>query len=156
MKFTVKAKAKAVFYFNYKKISKYKLAPKKDSDLINNLLPACPAGYDVNELIYQLESFDSVIISLMCINNVEQQQFGLSSTTLELIKQINQIKKVVLVIFGSPYSLKYFEDVPTIIMAYEDDPDAQEAAAKIITGELTARGKLPVSVSENFPEGTGL
>lgn len=129
---------------------------KKDSDLINNLLPACPAGYDVNELIYQLESFDSVIISLMCINNVEQQQFGLSSTTLELIKQINQIKKVVLVIFGSPYSLKYFEDVPTIIMAYEDDPDAQEAAAKIITGELTARGKLPVSVSENFPEGTGL
>lgn len=128
---------------------------KKDSDLINNLLPASPAGYDINELIYQLESFDSVIISLMCINNVEQQQFGLSSTTLELIKQINQIKKVILVIFGSPYSLKYFEDIPTIIMAYEDDPDAQEAAAKIITGELAAHGKLPVSVSENFPEGLG-
>ena len=129
---------------------------KKEPELINNLLPCCPAGYDVNELIYQLESFDTVIIGLMCLNKVEQLQFGLSQTTLEIVQQINQIKNVILVIFGSPYSLKFFEDIPSIIMAYENDPDAQKAVAKIITGKLTPKGKLPVSVSEKFPEGIGL
>ena len=127
-----------------------------DPELINNLLPSCPAGYDVNELIYQLESFDTVIISLLCMNKVKKLQFGLSQTTLEIIKQINQLKNVILVVFGSPYSLKFFEDVPSVLLAYEDDPDAQQAAAKIITGELTPKGKLPVSVSEKFPEGIGL
>ena len=134
----------------------YQQLQTHNTELINNLLPASPAGYDINELIYQLESINTVIVSLMCMNTVENQQFGISEVTRELIKQIKKLKKVILVIFGTPYSLQYFEDIPTIIMAYEDDPDAQIAAAQIVTGKLTARGKLPVSVSEKFPEGLGL
>ena len=35
------------------------------------------------------------------------------------------------------YTLKYFDAQDnTVLVAYENDPDAQEAAAKIITGDL--------------------
>lgn len=124
---------------------------------MQNYLSSTP---DWRELAYMLETIDpyqNIIISLFEVQKFDFASYGIAPATRALIKKImNRGKRVILAVFGTPYCLKFFHKVPTIIMAYEDDPDAQEAAAKIITGELTARGKLPVSVSEIFPEGLGL
>jgi len=52
------------------------------------------------------------------------------------------------VLFCSPYKLLELGVQPTTLVAYEDDPDAQEAAADVIFGKLEARGKLPMSLSQ--------
>ena len=41
-------------------------------------------------------------------------------------------------------------------LPYEDDHDAQQAAAKIVLGHLKPQGKLPVTASEEFKAGDGL
>jgi len=131
-----------------------------------NYLSSTPDWIDLENLIKTTENDEKIIVGLFEITKAnaqienrkfDSQNFGIAPATLELIRRLQERgKKVILAVFGTPYSLKHFEEVPTIIMAYEDDPDAQKAAAKIITGELTAKGKLPVSVSEKFPEGLGL
>lgn len=60
----------------------------------------------------------------------------------------------VAVLFGTPYSLA---DVPlfeSIIVAYENEIEAQEAAANVLMGKLIPKGRLPISVP-HFPAGTG-
>ncbi len=66
----------------------------------------------------------------------------------------NQIPTIIL-LFGSPYTLESEALSTALVVAYEKDPDAMEAAADLLFGKLTPKGKLPVSVPD-FPRGSGM
>lgn len=87
----------------------------------------------------------TIIISIFDMNKFASKNYGISNKTLELINELNKKNNVILILFGNAYSLKFFKNIPTIIMAYEDDIDAQNAAANIISGKLKPSGSLPVS-----------
>ncbi|GHT50615.1 beta-N-acetylglucosaminidase [Bacteroidia bacterium] len=59
-------------------------------------------------------------------------------------------KEVHLCFFVTPYALpKYKKSIhaaPSVVMAYENTPHAQKAAAEVIMGGLPAKGKLPVTI----------
>ncbi len=93
---------------------------------------------------------DVVIISLHDMNIYAKKNYGLSQDQLDLIFELNSQNKVVLVNFGSPYALKYFEGVPNIIQAYEEDEICQDVTAQTIMGANAFRGLLPVTVSQDF------
>jgi beta-N-acetylhexosaminidase len=93
----------------------------------------------------KLKSFPLVIFS---INEVvsNRPDFGIPSEVPQTIRQLRKMGiPVILTIFGTPYSLSQFDSEPVVIMAYEDQPDAHEAAADLIFGKLVPTGKLPVS-----------
>jgi len=62
-------------------------------------------------------------------------------------------------VFASPYSLN---GLPknllnhTLLLAYQNSIELQHAAVKILLGELSPKGKLPVNVSPLFKNGAGL
>ena len=65
------------------------------------------------------------------------------------IKMVKELKKVVTVIvFESPYEAQIFKSIDAsidaLIIAHENQPDAQEAAAKIICNRHSAQGRMPV------------
>lgn len=124
-------------------------------ELSSIILENTPRGCDINELLYQMEYADTVIISLFNLNSDQALNFGIAPNALTIINKIAKTKNIILVICGSPYCLKLFEHIPTIILAYEDDPDAQEAAAQTITGIFKPTGKLPVTISSRFVLGMG-
>lgn len=101
------------------------------------------------------KNFDTVIIALSGITKNAQQQFGITNNTLALIDMLKKANKNVHgIIFGTPYCLPLLENADTIIMAYEDAPAAQKAAAKVLLGKIKATGKLPVNsfAQEKSPE----
>jgi hypothetical protein len=53
-------------------------------------------------------------------------------------------RDLVVVLYGTPYALPLFDRVGTVLIAYEDDPDAVDAVARILQGDLVATGQLPV------------
>ena len=65
-------------------------------------------------------------------------------------------KKVINVSFGNPYLLNNFPEMKTYIVAYGDMPSLQRATARALLGEIGFSGKLPISLTENYPRGTGL
>lgn len=109
-------------------------------------IPAQPNGMEINELQAQLRDYNTIIIGVFDINKRDYTRFGLSDDGIDFIRQLSKTKRVILTVFGSPYSLALFADIPTVIMAYEDDPDAQEAAAHAIVGKLTPTGTLPIEI----------
>jgi len=100
----------------------------------------------LDTLFTKLKDTEMIIIGLYEMNKYIHKNYKLSQTTIQFLHELqDKHKNIILVLFGNPYSLQYFKNIPTIIMAYEDDPDAQIASAKIIVGELKPRGKLPIA-----------
>lgn len=73
-------------------------------------------------------------------------------TASRYISLVNSLgEKAIIILFGSPYNLrKHFNNSnSTMIVAYEDEPEAQTAAAAIITGSHSPRGSLPITAYVN-------
>lgn len=75
------------------------------------------------------------------------KNFGVTQETLDQIAASKKAgKRVVVIVYGTPYSVALLQDADDIIVVYEDDPDAEEAARDVLAGTLVPRGVLPVKV----------
>jgi len=110
-----------------------------------------------NEFLVNLKSYDKVIVSIHDMSEYASKKFGIESKTVKAISQIlktnNQIQ---LCVFGSPYSIGQFKDVPSLLVAYTDEDIAQKMAAQGIMGAFSFKGALPVSVGSDFISGDGI
>ena len=97
-----------------------------------------------------------VIVSLHDMKSNASVGFGLSNDVKDFVNELTKVTKVVLVVFGNPYSLKYFDDMPTVLECFNEDKVTQELAAEGIFGLFDFKGKLPISASEKSKGGMGL
>lgn len=102
----------------------------------------------------KLKPYDKVIVSIHNMSRWKSKNYGFSAGELQFLNEINKTKEVVLVVFGSPYSLSLLQDFKTILVAYEDNSYTQEVAAKALFAKTDVNGKLPVSAGK-FKVGTG-
>lgn len=112
-------------------------------------------GSAVDQLARDLMSFKRVIISIHGMNQKPGSKYGLTDEVLRLINRLQAQQDVVVVVFGTPYSLKYFENIEHLIMAYEDAGDVRDIAAQGLMGVFSCNGRLPVGASPIYPAGTG-
>ena len=112
---------------------------------------------DLQKLLSTLKKYNTVILGTFQMNGSASKKYGVTTQMMGVGKALRKAgKEVILSVFGSPYSLQYFGQEHAILMAYESAREAQEAAAAAIFGGLTVDGRLPVTASQQFPEGTGL
>jgi beta-N-acetylhexosaminidase len=83
------------------------------------------------------------------------KNYNVTEETRKFVEALSGRTKVVLLVFGNPYSLKNFEYLPWIIEAYEDNDASNLAAANALFGAEKISGRLPVTASAVFPAGTG-
>jgi len=114
---------------------------------------------NVAQNINSLENYDRVIISYHQDTSTPWYDHRLSNSAIELIDKISTITSVVFVNFSSPYALSGLKStlsVNAILNLYQNNRIAQKVAASILYGGRRSKGKLPVSVSRAFPEGSGV
>lgn len=119
---------------------------------------------DVNEdratkhaqLLKQLKTYKYVMVGIHGLKSYPGNNYGVNLADVKFLKDLQQHTNVVVVVFGNPYSLKFFEGIPTLICAYEDDDIAHRVTPQILFGALPAKGKLPVSASPKYKVGTGI
>ncbi|HNF49102.1 MAG TPA: glycoside hydrolase family 3 N-terminal domain-containing protein [Chitinophagales bacterium] len=99
-----------------------------------------------NALLQKLKSYNIVIADVQNMSRYASKNYGTTENELHFLSQLNKQNRTILTVFGSPYSLKYFQKFPTIVLGYTEEPEAQEIAAQIIFGARGAHGILPVSV----------
>jgi len=97
-----------------------------------------------------------VIVSIHNINNRPKQRYGINKVDIDMINELNHKTNVVLIAYGTPYSLKYFEQCGVLLCAYEDNPYAQRTIAQQLFGAISIKGKLPVTASEKLKAGSGI
>ncbi|WP_037321666.1 glycoside hydrolase family 3 N-terminal domain-containing protein [Salegentibacter sp. Hel_I_6] len=112
----------------------------------------------LNHLQEKLLDYDLVILGYHKSNNSPWDSYKFSAGELHWINEISRENKTVLSLFSSPYALnelRGLNELDGILVNYQNHPIAQQKAAQLIFGAIDARGKLPVSIGTNFPEGTG-
>lgn len=75
---------------------------------------------------------------------------GITLQLASIIQRLSPKHRVIVCSFGDPEDLKFIQSEGTMIAGYTDDELTQQAAAEIIFGGLPAKGKLPITVSENL------
>lgn len=114
-------------------------------------------GTSVHEAtIRSLKDVEVVFVSVHDMSKYAQRDFGLKKSTLDLIDELSKSKKVILTLFGSPYATKFFEDMPSLLVAYEDNDVTQDVAAQALMGVHPISGSLPVTACKTYPLGTGV
>jgi beta-glucosidase-like glycosyl hydrolase len=113
---------------------------------------------EIRQILKHCSKKTTIIVGLFDIHpSARMKNFNITKETLQLLTLLKKAKKnVILAIFGNPYTLSLFGKEDAIIMAYEDDNDAQEAAVNAILGKLKPQGKLPITASSAFSYGLGL
>ena len=106
---------------------------------------------EVERWTEQLSSYDRVLVGLHGLSS--DGDYGLVASHLRVLRAAALKTEVIVVVFGSPYALRRLAGLPNVLVAYEDTPMAQRAAAEVIYGSTRARGTLPVSVPGGFRAG---
>ncbi|MDN4164714.1 glycoside hydrolase family 3 N-terminal domain-containing protein [Cytophagales bacterium LB-30] len=108
-----------------------------------------------SELINKLKWYDVVVVGVHGLNNTVKKNFGVNPNDAFFLDMLAKYTQVVTVVFGNPYSLKFFEQQKTLVCAYQDEAMMREVAPQALFGAFEVNGSLPVSVSASLKEGTG-
>ncbi|WP_372642725.1 glycoside hydrolase family 3 N-terminal domain-containing protein [Ancylomarina sp.] len=112
-----------------------------------------------NTLLKNLDSYNLIIVSKHDSNLRASKKFGVTDETVSFVSNLSKRKKVIFDLFASPYALDFYKKLErqeATLVSYEDNEETQKASAQIIFGGIGAKGRLPVSVNKDIPEGTGL
>lgn len=113
---------------------------------------------NVDSLNAALKKYDLVIVSYHKVNKAwEKQDF--SANELFFLNKIAENNKVILDIFAKPYTLlpiQNFDAIEGLVISYQNSNISQIVAAEILFGAKSAKGKLPVSINENFKVNDGI
>jgi len=101
-------------------------------------------------------NYQQVVIGVHAYSRRPQGNFGLSVPSVQLVNQLLELPRPVLLAFGNPYAMKNFCTAKSSLVCYEDDSITQAAAFEILTGKQMPQGKLPVTVCDALKYGTGL
>ncbi len=89
---------------------------------------------------------DLVVVGLHNVGNSASNHYDLPENLRAALDKLETQKRLVLVVFGNPYALKYFDKYKNLVCAYDNTEEAQDVGAQIVFGAIGARGRLPVSV----------
>ncbi len=104
----------------------------------------------------QAFSFDALIVSVHDMNSLSAKNFGVTPSTIEMIRRLSAKTKVIVCTFGNPYGLKLYDEFPNLICGYEEDKAAYKTVAEILFGAISSQGRLPVTASPLAKLGFGM
>lgn len=145
------------------KIAYVKLGEDQNSAFVNTLKKYTDvtevADVNADSLLVKLANYETVIIGYHKSDKTWWKSYEFTETELQLIAKISEQKKVILDCFTKPYSLSKipnFETIEGVIVSYQNTEVAQEVSAELIFGAIESKGKLSVSINDEYKAGHGL
>ncbi|HEV7349224.1 glycoside hydrolase family 3 N-terminal domain-containing protein [Telluribacter sp.] len=107
---------------------------------------------EIAQMMQHLEGFEVVIVGVHGISSQARRNHGITPGTVNFVNRLKQQgKRVILCLFGSPYSIRFFPETDVLVCANQDGEDMQTAVPEVIFGALPGQGTLPVSVLSYGP-----
>lgn len=128
------------------------------SNSTNFIIAKNATGSDITNVSNELKNYEQVILALFDTRKRPAPVLDYSNEVKILAAQIAGMNSIVTV-FANPYSvagLPGIENAKTLMMNYQSSNELQRASVKVITGELKASGKMPVTINSFFKNGYGI
>ncbi len=113
----------------------------------------------LSEMIEKLKEYNYVIVGFHKSNETPWKDYKFKDKELVWLYEISRLNTTVLSIFARPYAMLDMMTTTNfegIVMAYQNSIVAQQKTAQLLFGAIESKGKLPVSLGEEFPFGTGI
>jgi beta-N-acetylhexosaminidase len=105
----------------------------------------------------ELERSEMVVCPIYLRVRSGQGTVGLRSAQKTFLERVlNLGKPTIAVSFGNPYVLTEIEDMGSYLCAYSDADASVEAVVEAMFGEIDVGGKLPITIPDLYPYGSGL
>ncbi len=118
-----------------------------------------PAVLPVDSLFNnRLAQFNTLIVSLYYTRSFGEN-YGIPEGVKEFINSIDFRGDMIINLFGYPYALGALgelDNADALMLSFTNEELNQRMAAQGIFGGITLNGRLPVSVGDKFPVGTGV
>jgi beta-N-acetylhexosaminidase len=114
---------------------------------------------DMTTMLKGLKGFDQIIVGIHDTRLRPASKLDYSSNVKLLIAELAGQSNSVISVFANPYTiagLPGIEKAGALLACYQKDDFMQQAAVKVIIGQIKANGKLPVSVNSFFGNGMGV
>lgn len=113
---------------------------------------------EVAKALEKAQGADLIIASLYGrVRTGQMRSVGLPEPGAKALSTLIERKaRIVGISFGNPYLLQNFRNLQTYMVAYGDMSSLQQAAALALVGEIDITGKLPISLPDLYPRGTGI
>lgn len=118
-----------------------------------------PSKEEWEALKKKLSNYNLVIFSFNKTNRRPAKNYGISLKSMRLVEEYAKTKSVIIDVFANPYVLKKFKSLKefkAVIVSYNNWSVTQKLSAQLIFGGIPALGKLPVSINDSYPVGTGI
>ncbi len=144
------------------KIAYVKFGEDNNVPFITTLQKYCDvteiADKNIDSLLFKLKNYTTVICALhKSEKNWRVQEF--KTDELSDLEKISKNNNVILNIFAKPYALmpiKNYQDYQSIVVSYQNSEIAQIVSASLLFGAIESKGKLPVSINQDFKVNDGL
>ena len=112
----------------------------------------------IDSLNVKLKEFSTVIVGYHKADKPWKNN-DFTSNELIWLQEIARNNRVIVDVFAKPYSLlplANYSEIEGLIVSYQNNDVAQQVSAELIFGAIEAKGKLPVSINDNFKVNDGL
>lgn len=124
---------------------------------------ASELGNNINLIVKKANEIGSipsgakVIVGFHKDNSTAYKPYKISAASKAVLNKLSGNTKVILDVFGSPYALMDvdIQNIPAVLVSYENNEYSQKAAAKAFTGQTKINGRLPVLINNQLKYGDG-
>jgi len=100
---------------------------------------------------------ETAVVALFSSLRDKKGTVGLNPAHVQAVRDLAAAQKNLAVVsFDSPYFLLEFPGVACYLCAYKGSLESQQTAARALFGEISLKGKLPVSLPGLYERGHGL
>lgn len=121
-----------------------------------------PGDPDEDSLLEQLGTYDLVLAGIYPADseaNASGQHLALETGAEGFISALAEKTELISVCFGDPGGLDSYENLQSsagLMLTYERNRYTEELAAQLVFGGLGGQGRLPVTVNNRYPAGSGI
>jgi beta-glucosidase-like glycosyl hydrolase/CubicO group peptidase (beta-lactamase class C family) len=118
-----------------------------------------PDNLQLDSLERALRGYSVVIAGIHDKGRRPLNALNFSPALVDFIGRLAARPNTIMAVFTNPYVLEKLKNIASsdaLVLAYQDDADAEDLAAQLIFGGISASGALPVTVGNDFRAGDGL
>ncbi len=118
-----------------------------------------PGDSGSDKILEKLKNYDLVIAGIFGTSQGASSNFGIKPGLNEFLERLISQNSTIITYFGNPYAINRIKSLQSsegLIVAYQENDFTEDLSAQLIFGAIGARGILPVTINEKYPEGSGI
>jgi beta-N-acetylhexosaminidase len=118
------------------------------------LIESGPEAADLEMVLEATRDCDVAVVAVCARVAAYKGSVALAHAHAEVLEALDAARiPTIAIVFGNPYVLPRVPERATTLLTFESAPESEEAAVRILNGEIPARGRSPVRLEGMRAEG---